>query len=380
MSQVAVVGVGESAYGKVPDRTALQLHADAATAALDDAGVAWFEVDGLFSCGASPDLHVIRLAEYLGIQPTYVDSTLTGGGAWETLVEHAAAAIETGRCETALVVYGSTQRSDSGRRLGTGARGRATGPRQFEVPYGVTVVAEHALAAMRHGYVYGTTPQQLAQVAVTTREHAAHNPRAMYQDPLTVDEVLESRLIADPLHLLDCCVISDGGGAVVLTSAARARSTRKGGVQVLGTGTAVSHMTVAQMDDLTDLPARRSGELALGQAGISPEDVDVAQLYDSFTITVLLTLEALGFCEPGESGPFVESGGMAHGGRLPTNTDGGGLSSNHPGMRGVFLLIEAVRQLRGEADLQVPDAQVAVCNGTGGFLSACGTVVLGAPR
>lgn len=377
---VAIVGVGESEYGVVPDRTALQLHADAAAAALEDAGLGLSDVDGLFSCGASPDLHVVRVAEYLGIRPDHVDSTLTGGGAWETMVEHAAAALAAGLCEVALVVYGSTQRSDAGRRLGTGARGRATGPRQFEVPYGPPVVAEHALAAMRHMHEFGTTSEQLAAISVTTRQHAAHNPRAMYRDPITVDDVLGSRMISDPLHLLDCCVVSDGGGAVVLTRLDRARDLARPPVRVLGSGTSVSHMTVAQMPDLTDLPARRSGELAYRRAGLGPGDVDVAQLYDSFTITMLLTLEALGFCERGEGGPFVASGALAHDGALPTNTDGGGLSANHPGMRGVFLLIEATRQLRGEADLQVDGAEVALCNGTGGLLSACGTVILGVDR
>lgn len=378
--RIAIVGVGESASGIVPDRTALQLHADAAAAALADAGLAPDDVDGLFSCGASPDLHVVRLAEYLGLQPDYVDSTLTGGGAWETLVEHAANALVAGSCNVALIVYGSTQRSDAGRRLGTGARGRATGPRQFEVPYGVTVVAEHALAAMRHMHEYGTTPQQLAAVAVTCREHAAHNPRAMYREPISIDDVLGSRLIADPLHLLDCCVVSDGGGAIVLTRLDQARDLARPPVRVLGTGTSVSHMTVAQLDDLTRIPAARSGAIAFSRAGLGPQDVDVVQLYDSFTITVLLTLEALGFCAPGDSGPFATSGELRHAGSLPMNTDGGGLSANHPGMRGVFLLIEAVRQLRGEADLQVPGAEVALCNGTGGFLSACGTVLLGVDR
>lgn len=380
MRDVAIVGVGESAYGNVPDRTALQLHSDAAAAALDDAGLSLADVDGLFSAGVSRDLHIVRLAEYLGVAPTTVDDTLTGGGAWETMVEHAAAAIAYGDCEVALIVYGSTQRSDTGRRLGTGARGRATGPRQFEVPYGVPVVAEYALAAHRHMYEFGTTSEQLATVAVTTRQHASHNPRAMYRDPISVDDVLGSRMIADPLHLLDCCVISDGGGAVVVTSLERARHLRHRPIRVLGAATAVSHMTVGQMPNLTDLPARVSGHRVYERAEIGPDDVDVAMLYDSFTITVLLTLEALGFCPKGESGPFVASGALSHNGALPTNTDGGGLSANHPGMRGVFLLIEAVRQLRGEADLQVDGAEIALCNGTGGMLSACGTVALGVDR
>lgn len=381
LRSVAVAGVGESEYGVVPHKTALQLHHDAAAAALEDAGLTPGDVDGLFSASFDTvDLHIVRLAEYLGLAPTWFDSTMSGGGAWETLVEHAVAAIACGMCEVALLVYGSTQRSDTGRRLGTGARGRAVGPRQFDVPYGPPIVAEYALAARRHMHEFGTTPEQLAEIAVTTRAHAGHNPNAMYRDPIGVDDVLSSRMVADPLHLLDCCVVSDGGGAVVLTSLDRARDCRKGAIQVLGAGSALSHMSVSQWPDMTVSPARRSGEIAYARAGLGPSDVDVLQAYDSFTITVLLTLEALGFCPRGEGGRFVEDGALRVGGALPTNTDGGGLSSNHPGMRGIFLLVEAVRQLRGEALLQVPGAEVALCNGTGGVTSACGTVLLGVDR
>lgn len=381
MRPVAIAGVGESACGVVPDRTALQLHADAAAAALADAGLELADVDGLFTCGEGIDLlHVVRVAEYLGIKPTTFDATLSGGSAWETFVEHAALAIAAGRCEVALIVYGSTQRSDHGRKLGTNTRGRAKGPRQFEVPYGSSTVAEYALAANRYMHEHGATSEQLAAVAVVTRRHAADNPSAMYRDPITVEDVLASRMIADPLHLLDCCVISDGGGAVVMTTLERARTLRKGAVRVLGCGSAIGTMTVAQMDDILDIPARVSGQRAYAQAGLGPADVDVAQLYDSFTITVLLQLEALGLCPPGEAGAWVQAGGMDIDGALPTNTDGGGLSANHPGMRGVFLLIEAVRQLRGEAYRQVPNAEVAICSGAGGFLSVCSTVLLGVDR
>lgn len=379
--EVAIAGVGESAYGVVPDRSALQLHADAAAAALEDAGLELADVDGLATCGDGIDLlHIVRVAEYLGLQPTWFDSTMTGGSAWETLVEHAALAIATGQCEVALVVYASTQRSDMGRSLGTGTRGRAKGPRQFEVPFGSSTVAEYAMAAQLYLHRYGATSEQLAEVAVATRRHAADNPDAMYRDPITVDDVLSSRMIAEPLHMLDCCVISDGGGAVVLTSLERARSLRRGGVRVLGAGSAIGAMTVSQMDDPLDIPARRSGHLAFERAGLTPSDVDVAQLYDSFTITVLLQLEALGICQPGTAGEWVANGGMDIDGALPTNTDGGGLSSNHPGMRGIFLLIEATRQLRGEARRQAADAEVALCSGTGGHLSSCGTVLLGVDR
>lgn len=379
--RVAIAGVGESAYGIVPDRTALQLHADAAAAALDDAGLTLGDVDGLFSNGDGIDLlHVVRVAEYLGVRPTTFDGTISGGSAWESYVEHAALAIAAGRCEVALIVYGSDQRSGRGRGLGTASRGRAKGPRQFELPYGTNTVAEYALAAQRYMYEHGVTREQLAAVAVATRRHAARNPLAMFRDPIEVADVLASRPIAEPLHLLDCCVISDGGGAVVVTSLDRARDLHKRPVEVLGCGSAIGTMTVAQMDDLCDIPTRVSGSRAFAQARLSPADVDVAQLYDSFTITVLLQLEALGFCEPGQAGAWVEAGGMDIDGPLPINTDGGGLSSNHPGQRGIFLLIEAVRQLRGEADHQAPEPEIALCSGVGGLLSTSGTVVLGVDR
>lgn len=381
MRRVAIAGVGESAFGVVPHRSALQLHADAAAAALADAGLTLGDVDGLFTNGDGIDLlHIVRVAEYLGVRPTTFDSTLSGGSAWETYVEHAAMAISTGRCEVALLVYGSTQRSDMGRTLGTQTRGRAKGPRQFEVPYGSSTVAEYALAAQRYLYETGCTREQLAHVAVSMRGHAAHNPLAMYQTPITVDDVLASRPIAEPLHLLDCCVISDGGGAVVMTSLDRARNLPKPAIEVLGTGSALGTMTLSQTTDVLDIPARISGQRAFAEAGLGPADVDVAQLYDSFTITVLLQLEALGLCPPGEAGAFVAEGNLDHGGRLPTNTDGGGLSANHPGQRGVFLLVEAVRQLRGEACHQVHQPEVALCSGTGGLLSSCSTVLLGVDR
>lgn len=381
MRSAAIVGVGESEFGVVPHRSALQLHADAAAAALADAGLELADVDGLFTNGDGIDLlHVVRVAEYLGMRPTTFDSTLSGGSAWQTYVEHAALAIGTGRCEVALLVYGSTQRSDMGRSLGTQTRGRAKGPRQFEVPYGSSTVAEYALAAQRYLYETGCTRSELAQVAVSTRRHASFNPKAMYQNLITVDDVLDSRPIAEPLGLLDCCVISDGGGAVVMTSTQRARDLNKGAIKVLGAGSAMGSMTVSQSVDITDIPARISGQRAFAQAGLGPRDVDVAQLYDSFTITVLLQLEALGLCPPGEAGRFVAEGNLDIDGALPTNTDGGGLSSNHPGQRGIFLLIEAVRQLRGEATHQVPGAEVALCSGTGGLLSTCATVVLGVDR
>ena len=374
---VAIVGVAESDFGTVPDKTVHELHAQAAIRAVEDAGIDRDEIDGLFSCGGADALHVLQLSEYLGIHPRFLDSTQVGGSSWETFIEHAVLALEAGRCSTALLVYGSTAKSDVARRLRSAdAAFSPRGPNQYEAPFGPTLISKYALVARRHMYQYGTTPEQLAAIAVATRKNATRNPLAVMQEPITVEDVLGSRLIADPLHLLDCCLRTDGGGAVLLTTAERARSLRKPPVWVIGMGSAESHLSLSQMEDMTVSPAVRSGAAAFAEAGITPADVDVLQLYDAFTIMVLLTLEALGFCKPGEGGPFVEDGKLAYDGALPTNTDGGGLSSNHPGMRGLFLLIEATRQLRGESTAQLPDPRIAVCNATGGFMSHCGTIVL----
>ena len=253
------------------------------------------------------------------------------------------------------------------------------GPASTDAVWGNTLVGSYALAAARHMHDYGTTSEQLAEIAVTMRAHASANPLAQYRDPLTVDDVLSSRMVADPLHLLDCCVISDGGGACVVTSDERAKDLRKPPAHILGAAHATTHhMNISQMSDVNLTAAAQSGQLALKRAGVSLADVDVLQLYDSFTITVLLTLEDLGFCAKGEGGRFVEDGRLRWDGPLPTNTDGGGLSACHPGMRGMFLLVEAVRQLRGEGTArQVANAEVALVHGTGGYLSTGATVILG---
>lgn len=375
--RAAIVGIAESDFGSVPDKTVHELHAQAAVRAVEDAGIARDEIDGLFSCGGTDPLHVLQLAEYLGLRPRVLDSTMVGGSSWETFVEHAVLALEAGRCSAALLVYASTAKSDVARRYRSADAALAPrGPNQYEAPFGPTLISKYAMVARRHMHQFGTTSEQLAAIAVAARKNASRNPRAVMRDAITVDDVLNSRMIADPLHLLDCCLRTDGGGAVVLTTAERARALRKPPVWVIGMGSAVSHLNMTQMEDMTVSPALRSGPAAFGEAGISPGDVDVLQAYDAFTIMVLLTLEGLGFCTPGEGGPFVADGKLAYDGALPTNTDGGGLSSNHPGMRGLFLLIEATRQLRGESTAQVPNARIAVCNATGGFMSHCSTIVL----
>jgi acetyl-CoA acetyltransferase len=377
-----IAGVATTNYPNHPDETELALHGIAADRALADAGLSWDDVDGYASVGMFP-LHAVQACEYLGIRPNYLDETNIGGASFEVLVEHAAAAVERGQAEVVLVTYGSVQLSQMGRRLGTGGGSLPpVGPAAADAVWGNTLVGNYALAAARHMHDFGTTPEQLAEIAVTMRDHATANPLAQYRDPITIDDVLSSRLVADPLHMLDCCVISDGGAACVVTTEERARDLRKPPAHVLGAAHALTHhFNISQMPDLTVTAAAQCGPLAFERAGITIDDVDVLQVYDSFTITVLLTLEDLGFCKKGDGGPFVEDGRLRWDGPLPTNTDGGGLSSCHPGMRGMFLIVEAVRQLRGEGTARrVPDVEIAVCHGTGGYLSTGATLVLGKER
>jgi acetyl-CoA acetyltransferase len=343
--------------------------------ALADAGLALSDVEGICSCTGGALMHSVELAEYLGIQPRWTDSTNTGGSAFGVHVEHAAAAIHAGLCEVVLVVYAGLPRSSRG---GIGAL--VTGPRaEWELPYGILLpTGAYALAASRHMAQYGTRAEHLAQIAVSTREWAVRNPRARLQTPLSLDEAMASPVIASPLRKVDCCLVTDGAGAIVLASAERARDLRRPPVYVLGAGTSHSHSSILQMPDLTETCGVESGRRAFAMAGIRPSDVDVAELYDSFTITVLLALEDLGFCKKGEGGEFVASGALGPGGALPAQTSGGGLCYTHPGMFGIFLLVEAVRQLRGECGTrQVERPRVAVAHGCGGVLSATSTVVLG---
>lgn len=380
LPRVAVIGAAEADYGTLPDSTELQLHAQGAVRALADAGLKREDVDGLFTVTQEFLRHPsLTVAEYLGLTPTYQDSTAVGGSAFEVLVEHAMAALQSYRIDVALITYGSTMRSSNGRTLGTGMA-IPTSPfaQQYEEPFGVNIVSSYALAAQRHMHEYGSTSEQLASIAVTTRNHAARNPLAMYRDPITVDDVLGSRLVSTPLHKLDCCVVTDGGGALVLVREDAVKPTTHKPVWILGASHSSDHQIISQMPDLTRTAAAITGPRAMAEAGITPDDVDLLMTYDSFTITVLLALEDLGFCAKGEGGKFAAAGELELTGSLPTNTDGGGLSSNHPGMRGIFLMIESVRQLRGEAEgRQVPNAKIAVANGVGGWLSSCATVVLG---
>jgi acetyl-CoA acetyltransferase len=380
-----IVGVAEAPLEKgvfARPGSVLQAQAWAAKAALDDAGMSLADVDGLLTAGVwglpgSGIFPSITMGEYLGIRPRFADTTNTGGSAFESHVAHAALALEMGYCDVALILYGSAQRSD---------RPRSPTPRptaltmQFDSIWGMPApVGPYALAAMRHMHRFGTTAEQLAEVAVATRKWAALNPAAMMRTPLTLDEVMASPVIADPLRLLDCCLVTDGAGAIVMTTAAHARAQGVATpVHVRGYGEAHSHWNIAEMPDLTSLDsAVASGRRAMEMAGVTHDALHVVQIYDSFTITVLMTLEALGFCRPGEAGAFVSGQRTAPGGAFPMNTSGGGLSYCHPGMFGIFLLIEAVRQLRGECgERQVPDCRTALVHGTGGALSSGATCIL----
>jgi acetyl-CoA acetyltransferase len=375
----AIVGVADavSPTGEL-DLQGRVLEAAVVREALADAGLTIGDVDGICYGGSAPGI-----AEYLGIQPRFMDGTMTGGSSYELHVEHAAAAIASGLADVVVGLYAATPRSDRARRGAGGRLGPPPGPNpmfEWEMPYGLRMpIGAYALAASRHMAVYGTTSEQLAQIAVDTRRWASMNPRARYQQPTTIDDVLASPVQASPLHRLDCCLVTDGAGAFVMTSAARARGLAKPPIYVLGAASSSDHSMITAMPDLTVTAGAISGPAAFKQAGITTADVDVLMSYDSFTITALLHLEDLGFCAKGDGGAFVEDAKLGPGGALPMNTNGGGLSYTHPGQYGMFLLVEATRQLRGECgERQLRDPQIAVAHGSGGVLSTMGTVVLGA--
>jgi acetyl-CoA C-acetyltransferase len=377
---VAVIGVYESPRRKAPGVHPFQIQAECVRGALADAGLELADVDGLCSSASSPGegagwMDVCEVAEYLGLEPTFVDGTDTGGAAPIAQASHAATAIAAGLADVVVVSYAGCSYSGGG---DFDSLPSTWGPWGYEAPYGFTTVATYALAAQRHMHEFGTTPEQLAVIAVQCRANAGPNPDARFREPMTVADVLASPMIAAPLHRNDCCVVTDSGGAVVLAGRDRVPDLRTKPAWILGFGEAVGAMRMSQMPSFTRTPGVASGRKAFDMAGLTPADVDCAQLYDSFTITVLLALEDLGFCAKGAGGPFVESGAIAPGGSVPINTDGGGLSSNHPGRRGIFALIEAVRQLRGESPgVQLDAPQVAVAHGCGGQLSATATMILG---
>lgn len=371
----AIVGVAESdELGRLPHKSALAMHMEAARSALADAGLAKSDVDAVFCSGRTM---ANEIPEYLGIRPRFIGGTQIGGCSFMAHVEHAMAAIHAGLCEVALITHGESGYSRIG--MPNGRWGDDSPTFQFELPYGTMGPATgYGLMARRHMHKFGTTSEQLAEVAVATRKWAALNPRAMHREPISVDDVLGSKVISWPFHLLDCCLVTDGGGAVVVTSAERARDLPKMPVYVLGTGECATHQMPSQMPSFDQWDAAiEAGRRAFAMSGLKPEDIDVAELYDAFTIVPMLALEALGFCEKGESGAFVSGQRTAPGGAFPMNTNGGGLSYTHTGMYGIFTIIEAARQLRGECgDRQVKGARTAICHGTGGQWSAAATLIL----
>jgi acetyl-CoA acetyltransferase len=375
-ASVAVVGVAESDLGQVaPDTSPLDLMAQGTFRALEDCGLKLSDIDGVFCAATQVRNGPMALSEYLGIKPRVFDGTQIGGSSFMSHVAHAQAAIEHGLCEVALIAYGSTQRSVSR---------AAASPREFnpyESPYRPFMPSSaYAMAASRHMHQYGTTREQLAEVAVAARKWALLNPKAWEKEPLTIEQVLNARMVSYPFTVRDCCLVLDGGGAMILTSAARAKTLKKKPVYVLGTGEALSHATISNMADLTVTAAAESGPRAFGMARLKPSDVDMVSLYDAFTITPILFLEDLGFCPKGEGGRFVANGAIAPGGKLSVNTSGGGLSYCHPGMYGLLVMIEAVRQVRGECDKrQVKDCEIALAHGNGGVLSSQCTVIFGGP-
>lgn len=375
----AIAGAATFGCGEAPGFTDMELLARAARAAVADAGLQMRDIDGLCTASASAAMWTLPVVEYLGLNPRYIDGTMLGGSSFIAHLLPAMQAIRSGQCSAVLICYGSAQRSAAfGRREIVAAR-RFLDPQPYEHPYEPMLpVSAYALAASRHMHEFGTTREQLADVAVAARAWAGLNPEAFMREPLTRAEVLGARMVSDPLGVRDCCLVTDGAGACVLVGAERARDLPRKPVYVLGNATAVWNRQISSMADLTVTAARQSGREAFAMAGLAPADMDVVQLYDAFTINTLLFLEDLGFCPKGEGGRFVADGAIAPGGQLPVNTNGGGLSCVHPGMYGIFALIEAVRQLRGECgEREVKNAQTALAHGNGGMLSSQATAILG---
>ncbi|MEN9807656.1 MAG: hypothetical protein RL756_2176, partial [Pseudomonadota bacterium] len=387
----AIVGIHEYPSRDVEGQVnPLQIKASSAARALADAGLTWRDVDAIYDAGEAGPMSGFTISEYFGIHPNVIDTTNVGGSSYEYHAAHAARDIASGKARVALLTYGSTAHSNM-QRIGVGGRGHGgIGPADnMEVFTGMTLVANYAMVARRHMHQYGTTSEQLAEIATATRYHAMRNPEAVAAmhaleflniRETTIADVVNSRMIADPLHLLECCMISDGGGAVVIAAPEVARDCKQSPVWILGSGEATRYPENGR--DMTVTAAVQSGPQAFAEAGVRPDEIDVAMIYDSFTITVLSILEDLGFCPKGEGGRWVEGGRLRfdQSGGPALNTDGGGLSSNHPGMRGIFLLIEAARQLRGQSTSQVPNARLALAHGNGGMLGTrhcASTIILG---
>ncbi len=375
----AIAGVATFGCGEATGFTEMEVLARAARAAVADAGLKMSDIDGLCTASVLSTMWPMPVTEYLGINPRYINGTMVGGSSFVAHLLPAMMALQSGQCNAVLVCYGSTQRTSTFGRAEIAQARRVMDPQPYETPYApMQPLSAYALATRRHMHDYGTTRQQLAEVAVAARAWAQRNPEAFMREPLSIDDVLKARMVSDPLSVRDCCLVTDGGGAFVLVRAERARDLPKKPVYVLGNATANWNRQISSMHDLTVTAASQSGREAFAMAGLRPADMGVVQLYDAFTINTLLFLEDLGFCKKGEGGAFVQNGGIAPGGHLPVNTNGGGLSCVHPGMYGIFTLIEAVRQLRGEGgERQVSGVQTALAHGNGGTLSSQSTAILG---
>ena len=370
-AKACIVGAYEHPTRKAPDKTVAQLHAEAAAGALKDAGLTKDDIDGYFCSGDAPGMGPTSMLEYMSLKVTHAESTDLGGTSYISLVTHAADAIAAGRCNIALITLAGRPRSEGLSGTAPRVRSAAAPDAPWESPFGITTVNGYGMVAQRHMYQYGTTPEQLAWVKVAASHHAQHNPHAMLREVVTVQDVVESPVISDPLHRLDCCVVSDGGGALIVARPEIARQLKRPVVKLIGSGETVRFASPGEID-LTVTGTSISGPRAFAEAGVTPADIQYASIYDSFTITVLVQLEDLGFCKKGEGGRFVADGNLISGvGKLPFNTDGGGLCNNHPANRGgITKVIEAVRQLRGEAHpaVQVRNCALALATGTGGNL------------
>ncbi|WP_088139608.1 thiolase [Achromobacter xylosoxidans] len=378
--KTAVVGVGQAGLGQARGHTEQEVLAQAAMAAIADAGLSLKDIDGITTCSSLSPMWAMSVVEYLGIRPTFLDSTMIGGSSYVAHLLPAMHALASGQCNAVLVCYGSTQRTAKFNRADLTRVRKSIDPQPYETPYDPPLpVAAYALAANRHMHQYGTTRKQLSEVAVAARKWAQLNPEASMREPLSLADVEAARPVCEPFTVRDCCMVSDGAGAFVLTRSDRARDCAKPPVYVMGNATAVWNRQVSSMHDLTVTAALESGKRCYEMAGVSAKDMDLAMLYDAFTINTILFLEDLGFCEKGEGGAFVDQGAIAPGGRLAVNTNGGGLSCVHPGMYGVFLMVEAVRQLRGECGArQLKDPNLALVHGNGGTLSSQSTAILSA--
>jgi acetyl-CoA acetyltransferase len=368
----AIVGAATFGIGEAPGFSSLELAAKVGLLAMADAGMTLRDIDALFICLPDDMFAGLSLAEHLGIHPRFTDNNRTGGSAFMSHMATAAMALQAGYCDAALIAYGSNQRTAGGKLASPAASSR------YEAPYSpLFPISSYALAAARHMHDYGTTREQLAAVAVAAREWANGNPEAFARGPLSIEDCLSSRMISDPLSRSDCCLVTDGAAAIVMTRTDGSRDRPRPPVALLGAAASTWHHRIASLPDITVTAAAESGPRAMAMAGVSPSEIDVVQLYDAFTINTILFLEDLGFCAKGEGGPFAASGAIGPGGSLPVNTNGGGLSYGHPGMYGLLAIVEAVRQLRGEGANQIPDCDLAVAHGNGGALSSQATVVLG---